>query len=450
MGYFLALANGDCRQQHQIMSEWVEAPGLKVQWVQAFLTSLYYNELLGQDIIVDPLTHSIESGRAEIISGFCNRLNVDGPPALVPYWEQMIAFWSQPKTNNETELRLRLALFEDLVNRKLPEPIPSVRVPEFIPPRPVIRRLSELNPRHKNSQEGDRRADSNAELRYLEPEDVRAIISRTSFFIQHYGRLMNAAFTVFPAYQARSSEEPAVETVERFRKELAELAASGGEPFATVTLLERDEDGVFGQIVAHIPQLASKHPEPNAYDQFLDWCSDWPLYDRDTDKPVVECSVAIICQELKFHWDQILNLCAAVGEEDLKNRDALCGPPLLKQLKIPKGSWRQPGPLRHRLVLFSDLLSQQEVEAASELRMEPLSAFDSKAWGWIRNGWELREYRDRQHTLDKRRRQIQEINQIWSRDEQQLRTELDKVCAEWPADPERRRRSWSGWWHPVR
>ena len=122
MGYFLALANGDCRQQHQIMSEWVEAPGLKVEWVQAFLTSLYYNELLGQDIIVDPLTHSIESGRAEIISGFCNRLNVVGPPALVPYWEQMIAFWSQPKTNNETELRLRLALFEDLVNRKLLSP----------------------------------------------------------------------------------------------------------------------------------------------------------------------------------------------------------------------------------------------------------------------------------------------------------------------------------------
>ena len=53
VGYFLALANGDCRQQHQIMSEWVEAPGLKVEWVQAFLTSLYYNELLGQDIIVD-------------------------------------------------------------------------------------------------------------------------------------------------------------------------------------------------------------------------------------------------------------------------------------------------------------------------------------------------------------------------------------------------------------
>ena len=448
--YFLALASGDCSQQAKIMSQWRENPGAKIEWVQALLTSLYYNELLGQDIVVDLFTHSIESGRAEIISRFCKRLNLDGPRALLPYWEQMMAFWSRPETKNETELRLRLALFEDLINRKLVETISPVLTPQFTSPKPVICELPELVDSFRKNPENDLgRPEPNAELRYLEPKDVGEIINRASFFIQHYGRLMNAAFTVIPSVEARSSEEAAVETFKRFCNELAALVAPGGETFAAITLLERDEGGVFGRMVAHIPQLATKHADANS-DRFLQWCGDWALDRHQTDRPVVECLVAPRDQDLKFHWDQVFNLCAAVGEDEVGDGFAFRRPSLLQQLKVPQGSWRQPGPIRHPLLLFSNLLSPDAVETASELKMAFLSAFDAKAWGWITRGWELKEYRDRQHTSDKRRRQIQEIHQIWSRDEQQRQAELDKAFAEWPADPRQRTRSWSGWWSAGR
>ena len=435
VAYFLALASGDCSQQAEILSQWRENPAVKIEWVQALLTSLYYNELLGQDIVVDLFTHSIESGRAEIISRFCRRLNLDGPRALLPYWEQMMAFWSRPKTKNETELRLRLALFEDLVNRKLAETIPPVRTPQFTSPKPAICELPEqVDSCQKDPEQGQRRPESSMELRYLGPKDVREIINRASFFIQHHGRLMNASFTVIPSFRARSSEEAAVEAVKRFCNDFAALVASGGETFATITLLERDEEGVFGRIVAHIPQV----------DRFLQW---WRELDRhQADRHVVDCSIAPRDQDLKFHWDQVLNLCAAMSEADMGNGFMFRRPLLLQQLKVPKGSWRQPGPIRHPLLLFSDLLSPDAVETASALKMAFLSAFDAKAWDWITRGWELKEYRDRQHTLDKRRSQIQEMNQIWSRDEQQRGIELDKAFAEWPADPQQRTRSWFGWW----
>jgi DNA polymerase-3 subunit gamma/tau len=451
VSYFLALAHGDCTQQAKVMTRWKETLDLKIDWVQAFLTSLYYNDLLGQQIILDGLTHSIEIGRAEIVSRFCARLNLDSPRALLPYWEQMMAFWLQPKTDDQTVLRLRLALFEDLVSRKLPETVGWARIPEFTPAKPVHGLRELANAFQSDAEKDDRGPELNTELRYFGPKDVREIISRASFFIQHHGRLMNAAFKVIPSCQARSSEEMAVETVKRFGKALGELLPSGGEPLASITVLERDENGVFGQIVAHIPQVATKSPDRNTFHRFLvQWCRDWLLDEQDTDKPLVECSVQLREQELKFHWDKVLNLCAAMGEEDLDDDDAFCRPPLLQQLGIPKRLWRQAGPIRHPLVLYSDLLSRKAIDAASALGMEPLSAFDAKAWEWIRNGWELKEHRDRHQTIAKRRQQIEHIKQLCSRDEQECQSELNKAYAEWPTDPELRSRSWSGWWHVVR
>jgi DNA polymerase III subunit gamma/tau len=78
--------------------------------------------------------------------------------------------------------------------------------------------------------------------------------------------------------------------------------------------------------------------------------------------------------------------------------------------------------------------------------MAPLSAFNSRAWKWIRNGWELKEHRDRQRTIEERQRKLAEINRVWDRDQVQQRIEVEKAIKAWPEDPERRARNWQGWW----
>ena len=42
--------------------------------IQALLTSIFYNEILGQKVLIDAFVDSLISERAGILSGFCARL----------------------------------------------------------------------------------------------------------------------------------------------------------------------------------------------------------------------------------------------------------------------------------------------------------------------------------------------------------------------------------------
>lgn len=89
--YFLALAAGDAEREIMAMRRWREPMISKVKGVQTLLTSIFYNELLGQKIVIDALLDTLTSARAEIVSGFCSRLGVDRP-SLIPHWEKMLAY----------------------------------------------------------------------------------------------------------------------------------------------------------------------------------------------------------------------------------------------------------------------------------------------------------------------------------------------------------------------
>ena len=126
--YFSALAEGNGARQTVVMCGWREDEASKIGWIQAFLTSLYYNQILGQNIVIDALTHSIQGERTPILDQFCKRLGVDKPQELLPYWREMMAFWPFPVTHiDDVQLRLRIALFHDLVNRQLLEISPARR-----------------------------------------------------------------------------------------------------------------------------------------------------------------------------------------------------------------------------------------------------------------------------------------------------------------------------------
>ena len=69
--YFGALADGDLAQQTEIIFGWRERPADKARWIVAFLTSLYYNDILRRELILDGVVAFIKDGRSATIERFC-------------------------------------------------------------------------------------------------------------------------------------------------------------------------------------------------------------------------------------------------------------------------------------------------------------------------------------------------------------------------------------------
>ena len=122
ISYFTALAKGADNEQIQIFSQWQEPGFRKIAWVQAFLTSLYFRDILARDIVVDALMDTItDIERDPIIEQFCIRLSVPSRRDLEPFWRRLMGFWSIPaSTPSDLDVLLRLALFHHLVNVDLP------------------------------------------------------------------------------------------------------------------------------------------------------------------------------------------------------------------------------------------------------------------------------------------------------------------------------------------
>ena len=75
--------------------------------------------------------------------------------------------------------------------------------------------------------------------------------------------------------------------IDKFCNELAlcvhDLSEGRDEGFATITLFERDENGVFGLVVAHVPQLTrSSYDRPNYAKALGAWCDEF-LQNADID-----------------------------------------------------------------------------------------------------------------------------------------------------------------------
>ncbi|UGA43016.1 AAA family ATPase [Bradyrhizobium quebecense] len=438
--YFQALAAGDPEGQISAMRRWHDPISAKVQGVQALLTSIFYNEILGQKVLIDAFVDSLTSERVGIVSRFCTRLNVDSPRKLERFWEKMLRFWAGRQSKDETSLGLCLSLFENLVNRGLtPEVGLMATIVPFAesPPAPqetwgpniaaglVFEPLTEV----------DDKCDQ-----YLSRADVREIINRASFFIQHHDRMMNAAFTVYPSWRARSSERTAIEAIRQFREKLDCLCSDAGEAHASMTVYERDLDGIFGHVVAHVPQLIRK---PKYAAVLADWCNGFD--EDDSGGLLVNCDQnpgPNDPRSLTFHWDRVLALCASLDDDEVFRSPYS----LLDYLRIPRKIRRQSGPIRSPVLELSGALTTEAIEKSCVNNMTPLSAFDALEWSWIRRGWERKEYVDRQEEIKRRQDELARVQRIWAADRGRQVAEAENLTKGWPSDPQNRNRSWRGWW----
>lgn len=438
--YFLALGAGDAGRAIAAMDGWHEPLSSKLKGVQALLTSIFYNEIQGRKIIIDAFLDTLTSERAKIVAAFCSRLEVDKPIGLEPYWRAMLEFWSRLPATGEEGLQLQLCLFEDLVNNRLREAVLQTNRIAHAPNYLVLN----ARPERDEPSEGGSLATADCDKfdsKYLTPQHVREIINRASFFMQHHGQMLNAAFTIYPSYRARQSEATAVDAIREFQAELSKLCLRDGKPFAGITTIERDENGVLARLVAHIPRLAEV---PTFEAELARWCRN--LGAEDDEDTLVEFKTSGGLpnrQALKFHWDRLFGLCAAVQDSEGEPGNAR---QLLDKLRIKKSLRRHPGPVGHPVLEFSGCLTTGAIENACANRMGFLSAFDAQAWSWIRKGWERDECIDRQQEIRHRAEMLSQAERLWAGEDDRWRTEIEVLNARWAGGPESRARQWRGWW----
>jgi len=460
--YFLALGDGNLGLQSDLMFGWQDPPSEKVQWVQAFLASIYHNDLLGLSITVDPFISLIpKASRQDIVRRFCSRLGLESAEQLSPRWRRMMAFWPvAPEALDDAAIALRFTLFHDLVNNDL---LATAEMPSPHVAKPIVGQLSAAPDRphgKPQAQEHSAKAEvaATSDPAYVGPNDVRDIINAASYLTQEHGVLFNAAIEVRPDLFGCDDEESAVAFVVDFCSDLERRASQGTEgPFAWMTLFERDFLGLTtGLVLASIPR-----PRSRSVRDFLSeapgWCRE---YKRELRQDPKDQAIAFAAApesaagRVKFHWRHTLKLCAGLGDGELEgDRGRGEKLPLLDLLAIPPTKRRQPGPINirpfnGRLLGVSKLLSNEAIESATRNRMRFLSAFDDRAWTWITRGWELDEYLDRLEAKKDREDQVAVVFE--QQDDVEGRLEaLKRLEEEWPDNPHIRERRWSGWWKEV-
>jgi DNA polymerase III subunit gamma/tau len=108
------------------------------------------------------------------------------------------------------------------------------------------------------------------------------------------------------------------------------LSRESGEDYANIALFERDVGGVFGRVVAHIPQLAGILN----YDSMLRYGGG---------------NLVVHKKAVKFHWSHVLSLCASLeGVVSSLGADRL-----LNDLQVRR---RQSGPISGPVLEFSGAL----------------------------------------------------------------------------------------------
>lgn len=461
LDYFAALADGDFDRQTEVVFAWRESEAERIRWIQAFLISLYHNDILHRRLVVDGIIAAIpQSARVPILDRFCRRLGLASHAALAPAWHRMMDFWTAPETATDaTTLRLRLTLFHHLVNGmtgaeaersddKSPLPAPSKSTAPSRPTALSAASATVVMTSGFGPMPAGMRLTRVEEPGFLTVADVRQIINAASFLVQEHGVLLNATFEVRPARFGAEAPEAAAALIAAFRDDLAARAAAWGGVFASITVVERDALGIVGYLAAHLPHSAFHDTgDDEAAGPVEAWARGWRRGDRRGGGDAVRFAAAPVGEaaKLAFHWDAALELCAGLGEEpEALDPETGQRKSLLRLLGV---HGRSTNPMHGTpLVAVSALLTDVAIAAACGDGLTPLSASDDGAWAWVRRGWERDEVGERQATRAERAAERARVGQKHGGDASETRAALAELERGWPVDPHARRRRWRGWW----
>lgn len=416
--YCMALAVGDRNLQAAALRKWLAQPSEKVRWIRLFLTTTYYNDILGQHLPIAPLVQSMVAARRDFVTRLCGRFELIDRLDAEPLMRQMLEFWAQPTPQEEEAAELKLLVFEALVCSELTFPLKESRQKDRDVDHPKRSPISA-------STLGSDIVGANSP--YIEVEEIRQVINRASFFVQHHGMPMNVAFRVLIQSEMGDIETLGAQAIADFCVDLESQMGSGAPNFAAMSVVERDGGQIVGRVIAHID-----HALVVSLDRFR------TVWTRRFGQQV-EMSTCEGSEPIAFHWQIVRELCAGInngsGEKDLR-----------RLLRIPRAEWRSPGPFSHPRTRFAGQLSDRSIAEACEYGMAPLSAFDAKQWHWLYKGWELREFQDRRSEIAQRRQEVDAIEDRARHDPFEL-AKLSGLLRIWQhMRPEQRLRRWRGWW----
>lgn len=386
VAYMRALAAGDAKLQAAAMQNWPGRPADKIAVLQGFLVTLYYNNVLGEDVVIQPLAYALKRERAEIARAFCQRWGVTDPTGIATRWRAIIEFWS---SQSRAPSELSVPLFESLVNKGHVEPGSAQKSAPIRQNETWAVGETQL-PAVRLATPGS----ATSVDRHFVFADARVIVDRASFFIQQTGECFNAAFVVSPGYDA--TEEHVRSAIRSFRTALIEEFCPDSANFAAITLFERS-NVVLGRVVARIP---------NAEDALIagrvkSFCKDY----RDPLNLYVEPLLVKLGGSeratLGFHWQQSFRLCGGLPVEQPSALD-----PFIKERRLT-------GVLAGPHVECSGPLDDARLFSKDECRPPFISAFNQKCFNALKMGWEFEEREYQLQQMELRTQQLREIEMVY-------------------------------------
>ncbi|WP_434925369.1 AAA family ATPase [Bradyrhizobium sp. HKCCYLS3070] len=379
--YFEALGSGDLKLQMTKFLRWPDSVRNKARLIQLFLVGLYYVELCGLDVSVEPVIASIrEEERRRVTNAFTKRLPSVN---LKAFFEGLLNVWPVVTGDLSDEALLAVLMhFQAMANRG--EIVTRSNEIERITPEPV----AEAEPVTGSPRSLRKRADEDVpdDPAYLHRSDVREIFAAASFLVQQGQHPFNARITIRHRLFGHASQPEASEHFKLFSQALkGQLKRLGGSGLR-IFVQERDEnEGSCGRVIAHVPnaELADR------------WLKKWHRGSRvaGREDDAITLDMVPEGERLDGHWSCVRWLCGGFNPTD----------PIIAKLNIEIAYRRVAGNIgrRTRRDSSESLTAKARAKAELECGVALASAFDDEQWDRLYDGWELEErtYREEQRPL---------------------------------------------------
>ncbi len=416
--YFKALATGDRAQQTRSLTAWVDSPTEKRSAIESFVAEVYFNDIVGEKLIIDPLIHHMVDVRQSFMLDLMKRYGLAGR-SLVATFEGMMDYWSSRNSESDNSAYLAIALFSSIVDR----PAEVAEISKNVSTAPNDPRRSGTLLTFDRATK-DTKASSSL---YLNESDAQLILNRLSFFVQHYGQILNATALIKLSAGNSDLETAGIRVVTAIFDAMRHRLSGG--LLVYIGTIERHGPELHIRIVAHV--------EKDLLDEFeLMFANGFPnTMSTSTTKIDREANMV-------FHLQAIRDLCSGCASGFSSAKDDL-----RSKIGVRKDTWRYPGPTDCQHLFFSELLTSCSIEAASFPHVDPLLPLEAGAFKWTLAGWELREYVDRQAERQARLDELSALRRLWEDDVAGLDRQIAERMEMWRSiKPEQRVRAWRGWW----
>ena len=298
---------------------------------------------------------------------------VEGPAQLGPHWEDLMSVWQIQRAQTDEALLVSLALFHS----RFTSPPVSATSPQ------ELRRPDKAGQEFSAANSG----------RMVSRADIRSIVNGASVLVQRTGRRFDVAIEFsLPANGDESLGDRLGDALCRY----AGGSAWGHDRASFIRLTERYGDSLVTKMVLSVfgysaPESAAAR-EQTVRHGVVGW---FASSNQEPPRLVLRADPGV-GRANRFHWEEALNLCRSMNQSWQSNDGSGQPVPLHKLLGIATSRLLEPNALAIGPVLgMSSLLTPEGDIEELELGLSPLSAYDDRAWDWIRREWEVDEHVDR-------------------------------------------------------